>query len=43
MVETARPPGFSYLQAIDFVTKGHMLADVTAILGSRRIVFGGGG
>ena len=34
-----RAPGFPHLQAIDFVTK-HMLADVSAILGSFDIVFG---
>jgi NADH-quinone oxidoreductase subunit D len=28
------------LQAIDFLDKGHMLADVSAILGSIDIVFG---
>ena len=35
-----RPTGFSHLQAMDFMTRGHMLADVTAILGSLDIVFG---
>jgi NADH-quinone oxidoreductase subunit D len=35
-----RPTGFSHLQAMDMMTKGHMLADVTAILGSLDIVFG---
>ncbi|MBI1211553.1 MAG: NADH-quinone oxidoreductase subunit D [Alphaproteobacteria bacterium] len=35
-----RAPGFAHLQAIDFLTKGHMLADVSAILGSLDIVFG---
>jgi NADH-quinone oxidoreductase subunit D len=35
-----RPTGFSHLQAMDFMTKGHMLADVTAILGALDIVFG---
>lgn len=35
-----RPTGFSHLQAMDIMTKGHMLADVTAILGSLDIVFG---
>lgn len=35
-----RPTGFSHLQALEFMTKGHMLADVTAILGSLDIVFG---
>jgi NADH-quinone oxidoreductase subunit D len=35
-----RPTGFSHLQAMDFLTKGHMLADATAILGALDIVFG---
>ena len=35
-----RPTGFSHLQAMDMMTEGHMLADVTAILGSIDIVFG---
>ena len=35
-----RAPGFAHLQAMDFCCKGHMLADVVAILGSMDIVFG---
>jgi NADH-quinone oxidoreductase subunit D len=35
-----RSPGFAFLSATDFLTKGHMLADVVAILGSLDIVFG---
>ncbi len=35
-----RAPGFSHLQAMDYLIKGHMLADVPAILGSMDIVFG---
>src|SRR5436189_6047655 len=35
-----RAPSFAHLQAMDFLTRGHMLADVTAILGSLAIVFG---
>jgi NADH-quinone oxidoreductase subunit D len=35
-----RAPGFAHLQAMDFMTRGHMLADVSAILGSLDIVFG---
>lgn len=35
-----RAPGFSHLSAMDFLNKGHMLADVSAILGSIDIVFG---
>jgi NADH-quinone oxidoreductase subunit D len=35
-----RAPGFAHLQAMDFLCRGHMLADVAAILGSLDIVFG---
>ena len=35
-----RAPGFPHLQAMDFLCKGHMIADVSAILGSLDIVFG---
>jgi NADH-quinone oxidoreductase subunit D len=35
-----RSPGFAFLQATDFMTRGHMLADVVAIIGSMDIVFG---
>jgi len=35
-----RAPGFAHLQAMDFLAKGHMLADITAIIGSLDIVFG---
>ena len=35
-----RAPGFAHLQAMDHLCKGHMLADVAAILGSIDIVFG---
>jgi NADH-quinone oxidoreductase subunit D len=35
-----RAPGFAFLQATDFMSKGHMLADVVAIIGSLDIVFG---
>ncbi|MBD8679019.1 NADH-quinone oxidoreductase subunit D [Sphingomonas sp. CFBP 13720] len=35
-----RPTAFSHLQAMDFMAKGHMLADITAILGAMDIVFG---
>jgi NADH-quinone oxidoreductase subunit D len=35
-----RAPGFAALQATEFVSKGHMLADVVAIVGSMDIVFG---
>ena len=33
-----RAPGFAHLQAMDFCSKGHMLADMVAILGSMDIV-----
>lgn len=35
-----RAPGFPHLAAMDFINRGHMLADVSAILGSLDIVFG---
>ncbi|MGM4886251.1 NADH-quinone oxidoreductase subunit D [Tardiphaga sp. 1201_B9_N1_1] len=35
-----RAPGFAHLQAMDFMCRGHLLADVSAILGSLDIVFG---
>ncbi|MDO9127048.1 NADH-quinone oxidoreductase subunit D [Parvibaculum sp.] len=35
-----RAPGYAHLQAMDHLCKGHMLADVSAILGSIDIVFG---
>ena len=35
-----RPTGFAHLQAAEKLTKGHMLADMVAILGSLDIVFG---
>lgn len=35
-----RPPSFAFMQAFDFMTKGHMLADVPSIIGSLDIVFG---
>jgi NADH-quinone oxidoreductase subunit D len=35
-----RAPGFAHLSAMDFLCKNHMLADVSAILGSLDIVFG---
>ena len=33
-------PGFAHLQALDFMTKGHMLADVVTVIGTMDIVFG---
>ncbi len=35
-----RAPGFAFLQALEFCSKGHMLADMSAIIGSMDIVFG---
>lgn len=35
-----RAPGFPHLHAMDYLSKGHQLADVSAILGSLDIVFG---
>jgi NADH-quinone oxidoreductase subunit D len=35
-----RAPGFAHLQAMDFLSRGHLLADVSAILGALDIVFG---
>ncbi len=35
-----RAPGYAHLQAMDFLCRGHMLADVSAVLGSLDIVFG---
>ena len=35
-----RAPGFAHLQALEFMSKGHMLADVVANIGSMDIVFG---
>ena len=35
-----RAPGFAHLQALEALSKGHMLADIPSILGSMDIVFG---
>ncbi len=35
-----RAPSFAHLQAMDFLSRGHMLGDVAAIIGSLDIVFG---
>jgi NADH-quinone oxidoreductase subunit D len=35
-----KAPGFVHLQALDFMTKGHMIADVVTIISSMDIVFG---
>ncbi|MCF4098583.1 NADH-quinone oxidoreductase subunit D [Maritalea mediterranea] len=35
-----RAPGFAHMSAMDFLSRGHMLADVSAIIGTLDIVFG---
>ncbi len=35
-----RSPGFAHLQALEYLSKGHLLADVVAIIGTMDIVFG---
>ena len=35
-----KSPGFSHLQALDFMSKDHMIADVVTIIGTQDIVFG---
>ena len=35
-----RAPGFSHLQGLDFMSRGHMIADVVTIIGTQDIVFG---
>jgi NADH-quinone oxidoreductase subunit D len=35
-----RAPGFQHLQAMDYIAKGHQLADVSAIIGTMDVVFG---
>ena len=35
-----RAPGFAYLASLDEMARGHMLADVVAIIGTQDIVFG---
>jgi NADH-quinone oxidoreductase subunit D len=35
-----RAPGFPHLQALDMMTRGHQLADMSANIGSLDIVFG---
>lgn len=35
-----KAPGFAHLQALDFMCKGHMIADVVTIIGTQDIVFG---
>ena len=35
-----KAPGFTHLHALDFMCRGHMLADVVTIIGTQDIVFG---
>jgi NADH-quinone oxidoreductase subunit D len=35
-----RAPGFAHLASLDEMTRGHMIADVVAVIGSQDIVFG---
>jgi NADH-quinone oxidoreductase subunit D len=35
-----RAPGYLHLQSMDYVCKGHQLADVSAIIGTMDVVFG---
>jgi NADH dehydrogenase I D subunit len=35
-----RSPGFMHLQGLNFMSKGHMLADVVTIIGTQDVVFG---
>ena len=35
-----KAPGFAHLQALDYMAKDHMLADVVTIIGTQDIVFG---
>jgi NADH-quinone oxidoreductase subunit D len=35
-----RAPGFMHLQSLDWMCKGHQLADVSAIIGTMDVVFG---
>ncbi|MDE2630379.1 MAG: NADH-quinone oxidoreductase subunit D [Alphaproteobacteria bacterium] len=35
-----RAPGYAHLQALDYMCRGHMVADVAAVIGSIDIVFG---
>ena len=35
-----KAPGFAHLQALDFLCRGHQLADVSAVIGSIDVVFG---
>ena len=35
-----KAPGFLHLQGLDYMSKGHLLADVVTIIGTQDVVFG---
>ncbi|MCV6602614.1 MAG: NADH-quinone oxidoreductase subunit D, partial [Cohaesibacter sp.] len=35
-----RAPGYAHLSAMDFLSRGYQLADISAIIGSLDVVFG---
>ena len=35
-----KAPGFVHLQSVDYMSKGHLLADIVTIIGTLDIVFG---
>jgi len=35
-----RAPGFMHLQAMNYISKGHLIADVVTIIGTLDVVFG---
>jgi len=35
-----KAPGFIHLQGLDFITRGHLIADVVTTIGTQDIVFG---
>ena len=35
-----KAPGFNHLQALDYMVRGHMIADLVTIIGTQDVVFG---
>ena len=35
-----KAPGFAHLQGLDFMTRGHLMADVVSVISSLDVVFG---
>jgi NADH-quinone oxidoreductase subunit D len=35
-----RAPGFAHIAALDEMSRGHMLSDMVAIIGTQDLVFG---